>query len=320
MSKQTDDGEDTVAMLLELAGPRADIPADLERRVHANVRGEWRMATSTRRAIRWAAPVALAATIVVAIALGLRSPELPLLPIGTIAVAADVSDHNGRSFKAGDVVYAGDTLATNANAGMGVLLNGDISLRIAAGTSIRLEQADEITLLSGQLYADSGDRIYRNRHLSVNTGNGTATDIGTQFSVSYVHGQTRVAVREGRVDVATAVTTTTALAGDRLTWQADGDVLVDQVATYDSSWQWAIALAPGFDNESRSLLELLKWAARETGRALEFSNDEVRLAAMGTDLIGPMSDLSPDEAIESAILATPQFQYRIDERSITITN
>jgi len=328
MSRETDSNpsladaevgsEDTLAMLMELAGPRADIPADLERRVHANVLEEWRAATGTRRAMRWAVPMALAATILVAITIGLRTPELPMLPIGTISMVADVNSENGQSFTAGEAVYAGDVLATNANDGMSVLLNGDISLRIAAGTSVRLDRVDEITLLSGQVYADSGDRIYRDRHITIHTDSGSATDIGTQFSVSHDRGETRVAVREGRVDVTADAASFTALAGDRLTWQADGEVLTDQVAAYDSSWQWATSLAPGFDIENRSLLDFLKWAARETGKTLEFSNDEVRLAAMGTKLFGSVADLTPDEAV-ATVLMTTQFQYRIDEQSITIT-
>jgi len=311
-------GEDTVARLLELAGPRADIPADLERRVHDSVRQEWRTATSMTRSIRWAIPLALAATMLVAIALGFRTPDMLLQPLGTIVIVADISADDGLPLAAGNAVYAGDNLDTSTNNGMSVLLNGDISLRIAAGTSVRLDAADEITLLSGQVYADSGDRIYRDRHITVHTDSGSATDIGTQFSVLYENGQTRVAVREGRVDVAADQSSLTALAGDRLTWQADGDVVIDQVTTYDPSWRWATSLAPAFDIENRSLLDILKWASRETGKTLKFSNNDVRMAAMRTMLHGSVSDLTPLEAIESVLLTT-QFQHHIDEQSITIT-
>ena len=309
--------DDTVAKLLELAGPRADIPPDLEQRVHNYVHQEWRTATSNTRAIRWVIRAALAATIIVAIAIGYRAADMPLQPVGTIARVTDISDENGLGLAAGDAVYAGDILDTSANKGMSVLLNGDISLRIAAGTSVRLEQADQVTLLSGQVYADSGERIYRDRHITVHTDTGSATDIGTQFSVLYDDSQMLVAVREGRVDVAADQASLTALAGDRLTWQAGRDVVKDRVSSYDPSWQWAIALAPGFELENRSLLDFLKWAARETGKTLEFSHYEVRVAAMGTILHGSVSDLTPDEAIES-VLVTTQFHYRIDEQSITI--
>ena len=127
-----------------------------------------------------------------------------------------------------------------------------------------------------------------------------------------------VAVREGRVDVARDQSSFTALAGDRLTLQPGREIVVDKVTPYDPSWQWAISLAPSFDIENRSLMDFLKWASRETGKTLVFPNDDVRMAAMGTDIFGSIRNFTPAEAIES-VLSTTQFRYRIDEKSITIT-
>ena len=58
-----------------------------------------------------------------------------------------------------------------------------------------------LRLLDGRVYADTGNYVYRDRALVIETGMGTVTDVGTQFSVDARGGSLDVAVREGRVDV-----------------------------------------------------------------------------------------------------------------------
>jgi len=307
--------DDTVAKLMNLAGPRAAIPADLEQRVHDNVRLTWRNSTSKKSPLRWIIPAAMAATLLLAIAINDRAPEITLQPLGQIAtVAGGIAESD---YSIGDAIYAGDFLQTGADRGLSIALSGDISLRIAADTSVRFDTADEFTLIHGQMYADSGERIYRDRQITIHTTMGSATDVGTQFSVAYNGRQLNVAVREGRVDVSGDQPSVTAMAGDRLTFQTGNEVVIDQVAAYDTSWNWATSLAPSFDLEDKSLLDFLKWASRETGKELVFSSDDVRMAAMRTELFGSVSNFTPDEAIES-VLATTRFKYRVDEKSITV--
>jgi hypothetical protein len=305
--------DDTVAKLMNLAGPRADIPADIEARVYKKVSQDWRSATKKKTAVRWAVPAAIAATVLIVMAFNFRATESPLLPVGFVAQVG-----GNQAAVVGDTVYAGESLETVANHGLSISLNGDISLRLASDTLLRIDSAEEITLLHGQLYADSGEHIYRDRHITVHTAGGSATDIGTQFSVSYDGEGMSIAVREGRVDVARDQSVITADAGDKLLLQPDREAVFDQISAYDSAWDWATSLAPGFDIKDRSLLDFLKWASRETGKTLIFSNDEVRMAAMGTDLFGSIIDFTPNEAVD-AVLSTTQFKYRMDERSITIS-
>jgi len=305
--------DDTVAKLMNLAGPRADIPADIEARVHDKVRQDWRSATNKRIALRWAVPATLAATVLIALAFNFRATEISLQPIGVVAhVVGDPG------IAMGDTVYRGENLKTGAEHGLSITLNGDVSLRLASDTSVRFDHFNEITLLQGQVYADSGERIYRDRHITVQTAGGSVTDIGTQFSVSFDTDRLSIAVREGRVDVARDRSVITADAGDKLTMQAGREAVFDQISAYDPAWNWASTLAPGFDITNRSLLDFLKWASRETGKTLKFSSDDVRMAAMGTELFGSILNFTPDEALES-VLSTTRFRYLIDEKSITIT-
>ena len=316
-SDRTGDSDDTVAKLMSLAGPRADIEMDRQSRVHDKVRQEWLRTTRRKKTLRWAVPVALAASVLIVIGMNLRSTDVPLPQVGTISFVADNAALSQSIFTVGDAIFAGDMIETGDESGLSVTLPGDISLRVDTGTSIRFNQTDDFTLLYGQVYADSGDRIYRDRHITIHTAAGSTTDIGTQFSVAYVNDQLDVAVREGRVDVASEQDTYTAEAGDKLTIQPGNDVMRENVAPFDASWQWASSLAPGYIIENESLMEFLKWAARETGKELVFSNDELRMAALGTKLFGSVQGFTPMEAIQS-VLSTTRFQYRIDEQSITI--
>jgi len=314
----TDNSDDTVSTLMNLAGPRSAIPVDIEKRVYGTVHQHWRSATKTRRIRQWAVPASLAATILLVFAFGIRTPDIAPQTIGTIAFVVGEPGSTNQEFNIGDAVFAGNNIETGSDAGVSITLADAISVRIAGGSSVRLDKADEITLLQGRIYADSGERIYRDRHLTINTPNGSATDIGTQFSVTSEGDRMSVAVREGRVDVSHEQSVITAEAGNKVVLQTGTDVVIDQVAPYDPSWNWASSLAPDFDIRNRSLLDFLKWAARETGKTLQFTNDDVRMAAMRTQVVGSISNFTPNEAVE-AVLSTTQFDYEIDEQSIKIT-
>lgn len=154
--------------------------------------------------------------------------------------------------------------------------------------------------------------------MTITTDAGVATDVGTQFAVAYRQGEMSVAVREGQVDVSGRNRSWTAESGDRIVLRPDSDVVFERVARYGDYWHWAVALAPAFDINNRPLHDFLEWAARETGKQLEYANDDVRRAAMRTVLRGSsVADLTPSEALQ-AVLPTTQFGFRIDERQITI--
>jgi hypothetical protein len=89
------------------------------------------------------------------------------------------------------------------------------------------------------------------------------------------------------------------------------------IAPHDPYWDWTASLAPVFDIENKSLLDFLRWAARETGRELVFEDNELRMSAMRTDLHGSVEDFEPLEAVES-VLATTNFRYRLEADRIVI--
>ena len=334
----TDRDDETMERLLRLAGPRAPIPEDIEARVYERVRREWQTSSqppdgarvyqfvrrewqkdaTRRRYRRWAVPVALAASAVLALALVLQTP--PSVPrqvtVGTVArVVGDTA--SGALPAPGTPVYAGEVLTTGAGQRLSIVIDNVESLRLDENTTLAVVAKDEFRLQAGRVYADTGDFMYRDRGLNIETAMGIVTDVGTQFAVQVAAAQLDVAVREGRVDVSRGTNEYVAVAGERLRLAGNEDPVVQPVEPHDSYWNWTASLAPVFDIENKSLLDFLRWAARETGRKLVFEDNELRMSAMRTDLHGSVEDFEPLEAVES-VLATTNFRYRLEADRIVI--
>jgi hypothetical protein len=312
------DAPDSIAQLLRLAGPRPEVPPDVEQRVHDAVRAQWRSTVRQRRTLRWGIPVALAAVVVLAVALTSRTPAVRTVPVATVVLVDSDTGALASGLSAGDVIYRGDEITTG-DSGTALVANNGLSLRLDAGTAIKFESLEVIALRTGRIYADAGEAIYSDRSITIRTGVGSATDIGTRFAVAFLGGDMNVAVREGKVSVSGDRGSYTAEAGELLTLAANAEVVFDELAPYDSSWAWAEVLAPTFDIENRTLLDFLKWAARETGRELVFEDDAARMSAMSTRLHGSVSDFTPSEALGS-VLPTTRFKYHLNTQQIVISS
>lgn len=309
---------DSIARLVRLAGPRPAIPADVQDRVHASVRKEWRHTVTRRRALRWTVPAALAASMVLAVVLGGKLPLIDGAPVATVAVADVEAGLQGNPLSAGDRVYAGDSIVTGGR-GIALAFDNGLSLRLAAGTTTRVDAIDEVTLVEGRIYADTGPSSRSDRAIAVHTEVGSAFDRGTQFAVAYESDAMAVAVREGSVDVSARAASYTADAGQKLTLEPGREAVIETMPPHDRYWDWATALAPAFDIDDRPVAEFLNWAARETGRELVFASDSARLAAMATRLSGSVSGLTPEEAIEAVQPTVPRFDIRIEGRRIIVS-
>ena len=214
-------------------------------------------------------------------------------------------------------VKAGDVISSGSGEGLSVLLARGESLRIDANTQIRIDDNDRVTLRRGRIYADTGIFVYRQGGLKIDTPFGQVRDVGTQFSVAASTEGLDVAVREGRVNIENQDDLYSARQGERLILRHGQDASVDRIDSHDDYWNWVADLAPDFDLQNKSLLDFLKWAARETGKELLFDSDESRMRAMRTDVHGSVVGLTPGEALE-AILATTTVRYRIGEDRIVI--
>ena len=335
---QFDRDEATMARLLRLAGPRSPVPGDVEQRVYESVRREWLASTQapdsarvyarvhrewTRRGRveklrRWALPLAAAATLLLAVAVLLQPPPPADMRIAAATVARVSGGSAGAVFDSGQTIYVGDTLSTGDGQGLTLLLNGAESMRIDENSTLVVQEKHAFELVSGRVYADTGDFVYRRHGLVIDTPMGLVTDVGTQFDVAIRDDSLKVAVREGRVDVTREADVYVAVAGERMRISAGEGATIDALAPHDDYWDWAVSLAPEYDIENKSLLDFLRWASRETGRELYFETEELRLAAMRVDLHGSVAGFTPLEAVES-VLAGTKFRYRIEAGRIVIS-
>jgi ferric-dicitrate binding protein FerR (iron transport regulator) len=224
---------------------------------------------------------------------------------------------SGDSLSVGTHVYTGMTLETGEDGGISVALQNAESLRLDAGSKLVINDGDDFTLVAGRVYVDTGDFMYRNKGVVIDTQFGVVSDVGTQFSVDISPGLLDVAVREGRVDVQSGGRELVAVAGERLLIDEDSNAKIGSLQPHDAYWGWVAELAPVYDLENRSLLEFLRWVARETGRELVFEDDELRMAAMRTDLHGSVDDITPVEAVK-AVMSTTSFRYRLEVDRIVI--
>ena len=286
MNTESDDkSNDAIAQLVRMAGTRPEIPKEVEARVYAQVHEEWQQSSGRKSRLRWVLPAAVAATVMLAFNLAQKPAPVSTVPAGTVArvVAAD------NELAVGDVVNIGDSIATPDDGGMSILLASGASVRLGEQSAIRVDGKNEFTLLSGSVYADSGAWSAAGSKVTFDTPYGRVTDVGTQFLVDVTSQSLGVAVREGRVDIATSTQSLSTAAGEQLTLSMAGETTVSPVAVDDSIFAWAIDLAPAYDIENRTLLDFLKWVSRETGKELVFADDDLRMAAMGTVLHGSVS-------------------------------
>jgi ferric-dicitrate binding protein FerR (iron transport regulator) len=335
--RQSADSEDSLARLLRLAGERPKIPLGIESRVYHRVRQEWRASTAKPNAdkvyaevhktwkrdarrgwlLRWLMPVGIVASALLAFMIFMQPGPVPPVAVATV-VSTISSTSAAQDYVAGASIFEGELITTGSGGGISLLLARNATLRVDENTQVRVDAADQFALLEGRVYADTGEFIYRDDGLSIKTTFGVVRDIGTQFAVTAGPESLDVAVREGRVELAGQADTYAARMGQRLTLVEGQEASLSDLDTHDQYWDWIVGLTPEFDMGNKSLLDFLKWAARETGRELRFETDDSRMFAMRTDIHGSIDGLTPDEALE-AILSTTTLQYLIQREKIVIS-
>jgi len=204
------DPDSTIERLIKLAGSRdMPTPEGMER-ARLAAQESWsrtlaaRTAASPRRA--WRKPV-----LGLAIAAGLAALAVFMWPqrsnTAAPALVAHIATLTGDALLQEDrqesiarvalPIHAGSVLATSD--GRVALAFGDsLSLRIDRQTRLRFDSREQVTLLSGVLYVDSGG-VNAVPALRIVTPAGVVRHVGTQFQVRVSGGMTRVRVREGRV-------------------------------------------------------------------------------------------------------------------------
>jgi len=236
----------------------------------------------------------------------LSAPQVPqvVARIAALSGGASLRDDRGEIIaRAALPIHSGTTLATSE--GRVALTFGDsLALRIDGRTRLRFDSRDQVTLLEGALYVDSGG-VNTVPALRIETPAGVVRHVGTQFQVQVTGNMTRVRVREGRVllERASGVPTDIAagdelrVAGEDLRWQHG-------LVSFGAEWEWSAAIAPALEIENRPLAEFLTWMAREHGWQVQYTDETLQHRTLEIRLHGSLDQLDGAAMLERVSLVT----------------
>lgn len=305
------DEEAAVAALVRRALPRE--PGEAARdRARAAVAAEWRAAladrrggstgggaTSSRGGLGRAPRFALAASLLLAGVAALftwfSSQEQGAGPVVAHVERGSVTTE-GAALGVGDAVASARWLTAD---GSGALLRLDpaLSLRLAAGTEARLASATQVELRLGRLFVDALPGA--DTDLVVATSAGEVRHLGTQYEVVARGEAVEVAVREGRIRLASpAGSAVDAGAGELVEVRPGAAPRRQVIADPEARFAWIAELPARVEIEGLPLARFLEWYSRETGRSVTFTDATVQAGASGTILSGSVDGLAPEAALD----------------------
>jgi ferric-dicitrate binding protein FerR (iron transport regulator) len=327
---KTLDTDEGIERLLTEALGSPGLTEDRLGRVRAVVTAEWRTATAAAcvrpmrpSRPRWLLVAAAASLTAVFLAYWVARPADPGISIGAIAKlnSAGAEIHSGafrhRSAGVGDFLRVGDRLTAAGPMLMKFAQGG--TLRVAAGSSLTMTTASQLSLDRGLIYLDFPPASAAPNPMHIKTSAGVIDHLGTEFEVRCDVRDVRIRVREGRIRLVGKAVDIEAGSGTELLAAPGVPVARRSIDTYGPDWVWTSELAPEFDIEGRHLTDFLNWAGRESGRRLDFADAQARLVADRTVLHGSLRGQAPDTAL-SSVLATTSLAWKIQGGSIVIAS
>jgi ferric-dicitrate binding protein FerR (iron transport regulator) len=314
-SGDAETSERSVARLLKLSGERIAPSEEATTRAHAAALDAWQTSvddgrSKNRRAVMWrlAAVVALF-TIGAIVWTSFSSSLRPTRIVAhSVLVTGDVeligAKNDPRAFAARNIVQVQSQLVTRE--GVASLSVGDsLSLRVNRHSRLRFDAENQITLLAGMIYVDSGG-LSAHSDLRILTPAGEVRHEGTQYQVSVAAGETHIQVREGRVRLTNddAGRSAHITSGEELDVDADGNALRRAIPSFGADWEWASALAAPLDTENRPLVEFLAWMAREHGWQLRYATPVLEREAQSIRLHGVAQGGTPEQTLHRVALIT----------------
>ncbi len=328
--------EREIAQLIAGAGRRATLPGAELTAIAEAVRDEWEVVIAAQRQRRLRnrrlVPLALAASALLALALawwwGERGPSRPAAPpevVATIEMARqplrneEAGGQAGRAAGVGEGLRVGAVAETGGGATAGpaaLRWGGGQSVRLAAGTRLRLLSAAGMALERGAVYVDAQGG---GGALEVETAFARVREAGTQFEVRVEPGLAlRVRVREGVVALVRDLGSSAVRAGEEVRLQRDGRMSRGRVEPDAAVWDWVLEAAPSLDIEGVLLSDYLSWLARETGWQVGYSEERLPGLVRGIRLHGTIEGLAPDDSL-GLVLPGSGLGYRLEAGRLTIT-
>jgi|GEM_PF-1497653 ferric-dicitrate binding protein FerR (iron transport regulator) len=167
-------------------------------------------------------------------------------------------------------------------------------LRLAAGSVMQWQDAENLQLSSGSLYIDTKERS----DFNVQTAFGVVRDIGTRYMVSTDAETMHVAVREGAAEVDSTfgryIAEAQPLQAAVLEVTAVG--VAERVeTTADSRWDWIHQVSSGYSE--RPVPALLDAIGRDLGKQVSYASRGVEATVTNTTVTGELEGLSPRDAL-----------------------
>lgn len=322
------DGERDVLAELVQAGGRRPVPTEDDyQRIFAVSRQAWRQAVQSRqRRRRYFAMAASVAILGVGAAVVLQLVPTTPLPViastavieGQVMTLTPGSDEWRAVSDAGAEWVAGTRLRTSAGNRVSLDFSWGGSLRVDEATEMTLTSFEQLELIAGRMYFDSGPATGADS-LEVVTTHGLVREVGTQFEVMSTPAALRVRVREGSVEIERGrqLPELTGGAGEQVWLNSVGGVELSPIPAHDPEWSWVIALADVPPIDGRPLMELLDWVARETGHELRFADPGAENQARNVTLRGSLQNATPLEALEAA-LATTDLDHLVQDDGVLL--
>jgi len=284
---------DIIESLLSQARPRPAPPAEHEASVRSALEREWQAIVARRRRRSVQRTLAMAASLVVAVALAFTLFEgTPPRPVNVAHIDASLGSiyvmdngSGGLTLNDADNVHMGQIIDTRNDSALGLLWHSGGSLRIGPDSRVEFVDQDTVFLHRGVLYFDSmpgGSQTAAT--LEVDSSVGKVTHFGTQYMAERSDGTLFVSVREGEISVAGQSRKVTARAGERLAVSTAAPPQRSKISAADRRWRWTESVSPRMDTSGRTARGFLEWLGREIGYRIVFDSPAARAVADNAEL------------------------------------
>jgi FecR protein len=326
MSTSNQGGPDPLEKIFLVAGRREPVDPAHASAVERRTYSRWqsmlarRHNAQRRRRLIWVGgSAALAASVIVTVIFMSRLiTDTPMIAtvvnvIGTPETGA--RGHAMTPLHSGTELLAGSVLETGRDDGVALQLASGHSLRLAAGSRVRIE-VDTVVLDAGSVYLDSGDDGH-SAPIEVRSRLAIVRELGTQYMVRLAGKSLDVSVRQGTVRVTQGNVVLTTHTGEMLQLDQAGHTQRLAVPQYGEYWAWVTQLAPVPALEGLTLADFLDWLTREQGWQLQFANAELARDAGTVELHGSIDGLSGEEAL-FAVMRSTGWRYRLEGGALFI--
>ncbi|MEZ5458513.1 MAG: FecR domain-containing protein [Steroidobacteraceae bacterium] len=326
-----DRDEADIARAVRLAGRPPALTAQRRAAAFERVHAEWRAATAATGGTaavpeaRWRWRGALAAGLAAGVvAVALLTGRVATQPGVEVALASVVQGVEvtavgspSQPLQAGASVRQRDVLKTGQAGGALLRVGPALALRVAPESELRFDAPDRVTLLRGQIYVDSGSDAGPGTPLTVVTQHGEVRHLGTRYLVRAAADHLDVAVRDGRVLLASLAgdLRAEATAGERLQLAAGASAIErGALSADDAAYGWLARIPTPLDIEGKTLGEFVAWYEAETGRRVDLGRNASVEAVRSIRLSGSVAGMTPDEALDTVAAVSDVAVERREQR------